>query len=50
MASEQLRKIAAELRNEAARSENRKMVKCGQVLQAADALNLLRAKVKTNVR
>lgn len=50
MASDQLRKIATELRAEAARRENEKMVKCGQVLQAADALTLLRTKVKANVR
>lgn len=49
MESDQLRKIATALREEAVKRETEKMIKCGQVLQAADALNRLRAKVTANV-
>ena len=43
--SEHLTKLAALLREEAASSEVATRVKCAQVLQAAQALNILRAKV-----
>mgnify|MGYP001295958969 CR=1 FL=1 len=43
--SEHLKKLAALLREEAASSEASTRVKCAQVLQAAQALNILRAKV-----
>ena len=45
MASEQLRKLASDLREQAATEETARMVKCGQVLLAAQALALLREKV-----
>ena len=45
MTSENLKKLAALLREEAASVEAVTQVKCGQVLQAAMALNILRAKV-----
>jgi hypothetical protein len=43
-----LRKLAAELREQAAKDVEVRMVKVGQALQAARALNLIREKVKTN--
>lgn len=49
MGSNELRKIAAAVREEAAQRETAKMVKCGQLLQAAEALSLLQSKVKINV-
>lgn len=48
MASENLRKLAAEIRKLATTEENRRMVKVGQALQAARALSLLREKVKNH--
>ena len=45
MESDSLRQLAAALRKEAAELETTKMVKCGQLLQAAQALTLLREKV-----
>jgi hypothetical protein len=45
MASENLKKLAALLREKAASVEAENQVKCAQVLQAAAALNILRAKV-----
>jgi len=45
MTSENLKKLAALLREKAASIEVATQVKCGQVLQAATALNILRAKV-----
>jgi len=45
MVSDQLRKLAAELREKAAAYDEQKVVKCAQVLQAARALNILREKI-----
>jgi hypothetical protein len=45
MTSENLQKLAALLREKAASIEADNQIKCGQVLQAAMALNILRAKV-----
>jgi hypothetical protein len=45
MTSENLKKLASLLREKAASVEAETQVKCGQVLQAATALNILRAKV-----
>jgi hypothetical protein len=45
MTSENLKTLAALLREKAASVEVATQVKCGQVLQAATALNILRAKV-----
>lgn len=44
--SDALRKMAAELRDIAARDEQKRMEKTAQVLQAATALEILRRKVK----
>ncbi len=46
MVSEQLRKLASEIRLAADSVESRKMLKCAQVLRAADALNRLQKKVR----
>lgn len=46
MAADQLREIAAVLREKAAAYEAQKMTKCGQLLQAAGALALLQKKVR----
>jgi hypothetical protein len=46
MESEKLRKLASLLRDEASTIEAAKMIKCGQVLQAASALALLQEKVR----
>jgi hypothetical protein len=48
MRAELLRNIAASLRKEAAALEQRKTVKCAQVLDAATALMILRNKVSTD--
>ncbi len=48
MASETLKKLAADLREQAAQEERQRMVKCAQVLQAARALVLLQEKVKNH--
>ncbi len=42
----EIRQLAAVLRKEAAAQNTEKMVKCGQVIQAARALDLLREKVR----
>jgi hypothetical protein len=42
---EQLRKLAAKLREQAARREKNKVVKCAQAAQAALGLELLRRKI-----
>ena len=44
--SEMLRQTAAQLRKEAAELETAKMIKCGQVLMAGQALHRLREKVR----
>jgi len=49
MASENLRKIAAELRETAAKVEHESMVKCAQTIKAATALAMLREKVRNHV-
>jgi hypothetical protein len=46
MTSEKLRQLAVLLRKEAAAVEATKLIKCGQVLQAACALSLLQEKVR----
>lgn len=43
-----IRQLAADLRKQAAEEDKARMVKCGQVLQAARALVLLREKVKSH--
>ena len=40
--SDALRKLAAELRQESARRQNEKRVKCAQIITAATGLDLLR--------
>jgi hypothetical protein len=45
MTSDNLKKLASLLREKAASVEADTMVKCGQVMQAARALNILRTKV-----
>jgi hypothetical protein len=50
MTSENLKKLASLLREKAAAEAVATQVKCGQVLQAARALNILRAKVSSHVR
>lgn len=45
MTSETLTKLASLLREKAASLEASKQTKCGQVIQAATALNILRSKV-----
>lgn len=50
MHADLLRQTATEIRKEAAALEQRKAVKCAQVLDAAKALSILRSKVNTNVR
>lgn len=50
MASEQLKQLAALLREKAAELEADAMVKCGKAIQAAQALNILREKVGSHVR
>jgi hypothetical protein len=48
MASEMLRKLAAELRDQAETDVDVRMVKVGKALQAARALLMVQDKVKTN--
>jgi hypothetical protein len=43
--SDALRKLAAELRQESARRQNEKRVKCAQIITAATGLDLLRRKL-----
>lgn len=50
MTSENLTKLAALLREKAASLEAETMTQCGQVLLAAQALNILREKVSAHVR
>lgn len=50
MTSENLKKLAAMLREKAASVEAETMVRCGQTIQAARALNILREKVSSHVR
>lgn len=50
MASEQLRQLANDLRKVAAQAETDRMIRCGQTLKAAHALNLIRKKVASHVR
>jgi len=50
MTSENLKQLAVLLREKAASVEATTQVKCGQVIQAARALNVLRTKVSSNVR
>jgi hypothetical protein len=49
MTSENLKKLASLLREKAASLEADSMVRCGQVLQAAQALQILREKVSAHV-
>lgn len=48
MDSEALRRLAAELREQAAQEEQARNVKCAHLLVAARAVGLLREKVKRN--
>lgn len=48
--SEDLKKLASLLREKAASVEAETMVRCGQTIQAARALNILREKVSSHVR
>lgn len=50
MTSDQLKKVAELLREKAAALEADAMVRCGQAIQAAQALNVLREKVGSHVR
>lgn len=50
MASEQLRQLAQELRKVAAEAETARMIRCGETLKAAAALNILRKKVAAHAR
>jgi len=50
MTSENLKKLAALLREQAASFDKEAMLRCGQTIQAAQALNILREKVSTYVR
>jgi len=50
MTSENLKKLAVLLREKAASVEAETMLRCGQTLKAAAALNLLREKVSAHVR
>lgn len=50
MTSEQLRQLAKDLRKVAAQAESERMIRCGETLKAAHALNLIRKKVSTHVR
>ncbi len=50
MTSENLKKLAALLREKAAAAEADTMLRCAQTLKAATALSLLREKVSTHVR
>jgi hypothetical protein len=50
MTSENLKKLATLLREKAASVQVANHVKCGQVIQAAQALNILREKVSSHVR
>lgn len=50
MSSEQLRQLAQDLRKVAADAETERMIRCGQALKAAHALNNIRKKVSTHVR
>ena len=49
MTSDNLKKLAAMLREKAASAEAEKMAKCAQTIQAARALNILREKVSAHV-
>jgi hypothetical protein len=48
--SEKLKQLAGLLREKAASEEAETMLRCGQTLQAATALNILREKVSNHVR
>lgn len=50
MASDQLRQLANDLRKVAAQAETERMIRCGETLKAANALNLIRKKVATHAR
>lgn len=50
MTSDNLKELASLLREKAASLDADKAIKCGQTLQAAQALRILREKVSTYVR
>lgn len=50
MTSDQLRQLAANIRQVVSDTEAIKTAQCANVLKAAHALNVLRRKVTTNVR
>lgn len=49
MSGEQLRKLATEVRNEAARQTAEKNAKCAQIIKAATGLEVLRRKLGVNL-
>lgn len=50
MRAEDMRKLAAEIRNMADTAKQERMVKAAQVIEAAKALHILRKKVTPNAR